>query len=121
MSVSTFNPSISPIKFTNKALEHLEKQISIKNAKGIHFKVRKSGCSGFKYLLELAFEIDADDEIYQLNPQTKLYIKPDILNLIRGTEVDYIQEGVNKRLEFKNPNATANCGCGESFSVEQQA
>jgi len=121
MSVDTYNPNTTnPVTFTESAVTHLAKQVETKSAKGILFNVREAGCSGFKYLLELAFEIEENTHSFDLSDQLKLYVKPEIMALIRGTQVDYIQEGVNHRLEFKNPNATASCGCGESFSVEQQ-
>lgn len=121
MTVSSYNPDlVAPVKFTDKAINHLEKQVASQKAKGILFNVKESGCSGFKYLLELAFEIESGAKIYQLNDNLKLFVNGDIVNLIRGTEVDYLQEGVNHRLDFKNPNATASCGCGESFSVTKQ-
>ncbi len=121
MTVETYNPSTTnPVTFTESAIAHLARQVEVKSAKGILFNVREAGCSGFKYLLELAFEIEEGTHSFDLNDQLKLYIKPEIMTLIRGTQVDYIQEGVNRRLDFKNPNATASCGCGESFSVEQQ-
>ncbi len=121
MKVETYNPSTKiPVTFTESAIAHLSRQVEVKSAKGILFNVREAGCSGFKYLLELAFEIEEGTQSFDLSDQLKLYVKPEIMALIRGTQVDYIQEGVNHRLDFKNPNATASCGCGESFSVEQQ-
>jgi iron-sulfur cluster assembly accessory protein len=121
MNVETFDPiSVTPVKFTDKAIKHLHKQVINQSAVGIMFNVKESGCSGFKYLLELAFEVDPKANTYSLNDELILYVKPEILELIRGTEVDYLQEGVNHRLDFQNPNATASCGCGESFSVAQQ-
>ena len=122
MTVEKFNPdNICPVKFSDKAISHLQEQVTKKLAKGILFNVKESGCSGFKYLLELAFEIEENAKKYPLNAELDLYVNAEIVNLIRGTEVDYIQEGVNHRLDFKNPNATASCGCGESFSVAQQS
>jgi iron-sulfur cluster assembly protein len=121
MTVETFNPgSTIPVKFSQKAISHLQNQVKKQSAKGILFNVKESGCSGFKYLLELAFEIERDSKVYPVNENLNLYVNNNIVNLIRGTQVDYVQEGVNHRLDFKNPNATASCGCGESFSVEQQ-
>lgn len=121
MSVSTFDPkAINPVSFTEKAISHLEKQVKTQNAKGLQFEVKESGCSGFKYLLELAFELNEGDLNFPLSDELILYISPKVLPLIQGTQVDYIQEGLNFRLEFNNPNATAICGCGESFTVEQQ-
>ena len=120
MTVATFNPKAQlPVTFTQKAITHLGKQVASRNALGIEFNVKESGCSGFKYLLELAFEVDDDAVTYELSDSLKLFIPPKVFPLIKGTQVDYIQEGVNFRLDFNNPNATALCGCGESFSVEQ--
>lgn len=121
MSVSTFDPKTSnPVSFTEKAIKHLEKQVQTQSAAGIQFEVKESGCSGFKYLLELAFEISDSALTYSLSDDLTLYIEPNVIPLIQGTQVDYIQEGLNNRLDFSNPNATAICGCGESFTVEQQ-
>jgi len=47
-----------------------------------------------------------------------LYVSETDLPLVRGTEVDYVIEGLNGTLKFKNPNAESHCGCGESFSIE---
>jgi len=47
-----------------------------------------------------------------------LFLEPAALAFLRGTEIDYTREGVNRSLKFNNPNVTAECGCGESFSVE---
>ena len=121
MTVATFDPnSVLPVSFSEKALVHLAKQVEAKNAIGLQFDVKESGCSGYKYLLELAFDADEKAQKFELDNQLPLYILPEVLPLIRGTQVDYIQEGVNFRLDFNNPNATALCGCGESFTVEQQ-
>ncbi len=120
MTVATYNPNTTlPVSFTSKAIKHLSNQVANQRAKGIEFNVKESGCSGFKYLLELAFT-PADNAIkYQLSDELILFIPPKVLPLINGTQVDYVQEGVNFRLDFSNPNATALCGCGESFSVEK--
>ncbi|WP_196137956.1 iron-sulfur cluster assembly accessory protein [Aliikangiella sp. G2MR2-5] len=121
MTVTTFNPqNVNPVSFTEKAIKHLSAQVESKEAAGIQFNVKESGCSGFKYLLELAFEVSPTDLCFHLNDSLKLYISPEALPLIQGTQVDYVQEGVNFRLDFNNPNATALCGCGESFAVEKQ-
>ena len=119
MSVETYNPKLeSPVSFTDAAIAHLCKQVQSHKALGIEFNVKESGCSGFKYLLELAYNASATAQTYTLNDDLTLYIEPRTIKLIRGTQVDYVREGVNQQLRFANPNATALCGCGESFSVE---
>jgi len=120
--VKKFVPSNEvPVSFTGKAISHLENQVEKQSAKGILFNVKESGCSGLKYLLELAFEIDNESKCFAITDNLNLYINAKIIEFIRGTEIDYVQEGVNHRLDFKNPNATASCGCGESFSVVKQS
>lgn len=120
MTVVTYNPNLkNPVSFSDSAIKHLAVQVNKQQAKGVEFKVKASGCSGFKYLLELAFDPEADSTHYALDKSLDLFISPKVIPLIKGTHVDYVQEGVNFRLEFTNPNATAHCGCGESFSVEK--
>ena len=46
-----------------------------------------------------------------------VFIDPKSLVYIDGTEMDYVKQGLNEGFEFKNPNAQAECGCGESFTV----
>jgi iron-sulfur cluster assembly accessory protein len=121
MTVQTYTPDNSqPVEFTDSAILHLAKQVELKHAKGIEFKVKESGCSGFKYLLELTDDIDCDDQVYPLSDSLNCYISNKVIPLIKGTIVDYTKQGVNYNLVFNNPNATALCGCGESFSVTQQ-
>jgi iron-sulfur cluster assembly protein len=44
-------------------------------------------------------------------------VDPAALEFIDGTQVDFIKEGLNEAFKFRNPNASGECGCGESFSV----
>jgi Fe-S cluster assembly protein SufA/iron-sulfur cluster assembly protein len=50
-------------------------------------------------------------------PDLTLHVSKDAIALLRGTEIDCVKEGLNSVLKFRNPNAEAECGCGESFSV----
>ena len=47
----------------------------------------------------------------------KIVVDPDALQLIDGTEVDFVKNGLNEAFSFKNPNVTGECGCGESFNI----
>ena len=47
----------------------------------------------------------------------QVFVAPDALNLLDGSEVDYVNEGLNRFFRFNNPNVKDQCGCGESFSV----
>ena len=57
-----------------------------------------------------------EDEVYQFD-DVKLVIDKKSLIYLKGTELDYVRNGLNEGFEFKNPNVKNECGCGESFHV----
>ena len=69
------------------------------------------------YVIEFADEIDDADEVFE-DKGVKVLVDPKSLIYLDGTELDYGKEGLNEGFKFNNPNVTAECGCGESFSVE---
>ena len=70
MKVESYNPNATnPVTFTDSAIAHLAKQVENQSAKGILFNVREAGCSGYKYLLELAFEIEQSALSFELNKE----------------------------------------------------
>ncbi len=83
---------------------------------GLRLGVKKTGCSGFAYVVNFADEIRADDAIFETNG-IKVVVDNDALEYIDGTEVDFVKEGLNEAFKFRNPNAKGECGCGESFNV----
>ena len=83
---------------------------------GLRLSVRTSGCSGMAYTMEFADEFQDDDLTFESNGVTVI-IDPKSLVYLDGTEVDFAKEGLNEGFKFNNPNAKAECGCGESFSV----
>jgi iron-sulfur cluster assembly protein len=83
---------------------------------GLRLGVKTSGCSGMAYTLEFVDEALPEDMIFESNG-VKVLVDPTSLVYMDGTELDYAKEGLNEGFKFNNPNATANCGCGESFSV----
>ena len=83
---------------------------------GLRLSVRTSGCSGMAYTMEFADEFQPDDLRFESNGVTVI-IDPKSLVYLDGTELDFVREGLNEGFKFNNPNAKAECGCGESFSV----
>ncbi len=83
---------------------------------GLRVGVKTSGCSGMAYTLEFVDEASPEDQIFESNG-VKILVDPTSLVYLDGTELDYAKEGLNEGFKFSNPNAKANCGCGESFSV----
>ena len=83
---------------------------------GVRLGVRTSGCSGMAYKLEFADEETPEDVVFESHG-LKVLVDPKSLAYLEGTELDFVREGLNEGFKFNNPNAKANCGCGESFAV----
>jgi len=83
---------------------------------GLWIGVGEGGCSGKTYKMDYAREIGANDEVVEDKGIT-LVIDPMAMLYLYGTEIDYEDKPLESGFVFRNPNETARCGCGESFSV----
>lgn len=82
----------------------------------LRLAVEGGGCSGFQYRFALADAIAADDATAARDGVT-LVVDPVSLDLVEGAAVDYVESLGGAAFRVTNPNATAGCGCGSSFSV----
>lgn len=113
MTVQDFTPTVT---LTPSAVKHIKKQLAkYPDAIGIRLGVRKSGCSGYKYETEWVESQHSSDLVFHTD-SVDIFVKEEHLPVVNGIEVDFVTEGVNSLFKFNNPNATAECGCGESFS-----
>ncbi len=105
------------ITVTDNAARHIQKTLD-KRGKGfgLSLAVKTSGCSGMAYALEFADESLPEDLIFE-SSGVRLLVDPRSLPYLDGTELDFVREGLNEGFKFNNPNAKAECGCGESFAV----
>ncbi len=83
---------------------------------GLRIGIRKTGCSGYAYIIDYADAIEPADSVFDESGVT-VVVDSDSLKLIDGTRVDFVKEGLNEAFKFRNPNVKGECGCGESFSV----
>jgi len=83
---------------------------------GLRLGIKKTGCSGYAYVIDYADSIDPDDVVFD-ERGVKVVVDTDSLKLIDGTQVDFVKEGINEAFKFRNPNVKGECGCGESFSI----
>ena len=118
MTVETFDINAQPLTVTPAAAEHFRASLEARGLPAVRISVRSSGCTGFKYVMEEVAEGEDGDLPLDLENGIKLYLDDDALAFMRGTQIDYTQDGVNRTLKFNNPNVVAECGCGESFNVE---
>jgi len=100
----------------NQLLTLMENEGFTPETHNLRVGVIGGGCSGLSYQMKFDDKSDSSDTFVDLE-SIKLCINKLSLLYIVGTELDY-QDGLNgKGFEWRNPNATRTCGCGESFSV----
>ena len=105
------------ITLTEAAAERVQRFIS-KRGRGIGVRlgIRKTGCSGYAYVVDFADEVGEQDEVFE-EGDIKVVVARNHLPYLDGTELDFAREGVNETFVFNNPNVKDQCGCGESFTV----
>ena len=103
---------INEIKFTEKAVEHVNQLISTKEP-GTYFRisVKGGGCSGFKYDFSFDNKIDEGDEKYN-----NIIIDKASLKILKGSKIDFVSELMGTSFKIFNPKTKSSCGCGISFS-----
>jgi iron-sulfur cluster assembly protein len=105
------------ISLTESAANRVKSFLSTRgHGVGLRLGVRKTGCSGFAYVINYADEVNPSDLMFE-DRGVKVYVDPSSIQLIDGTVVDFVKQGLNEAFRFLNPNVKGECGCGESFSV----
>jgi iron-sulfur cluster assembly protein len=105
------------IILTERAASQVAKQLTKRGGGlGLRLGVKKSGCTGFAYVIDYADAIETDDAVFEQHG-VKVVVKDGDLAYLAGLEVDFRREGISEAFKFHNPNIKATCGCGESFAV----
>jgi iron-sulfur cluster assembly protein len=86
-------------------------------ALGLRLGVRRTGCSGWGYAVDMARDRREGDTEFEQDG-VRIFVDADSLALVDGTEVDFVRQGLNEQFVFRNPNVAGECGCGESFTTD---
>lgn len=106
------------ITLTHAAAERAHRYLNESpDAVGLRFGVRRTGCSGWGYVIDLAARIEAGDQVFE-DAGVRIVVDADSVPLVDGTAIDFTKQGLNAQFVFRNPNADAECGCGESFTTK---
>jgi iron-sulfur cluster assembly accessory protein len=82
----------------------------------LRISVNGGGCSGFQYAFDIATDRAADDILVERDG-AMVVVDPMSLQFLEGSTVDFVDDLIGQSFRVKNPNATASCGCGTSFSI----
>jgi iron-sulfur cluster assembly accessory protein len=116
MSVETKH-AIQPVTLTERAAERIAEILKQEPQNTVlRLAVTGGGCSGFQYDFCLD-DSRANDDLLIARGGAMVIIDPVSLDFLKGSEIDFVDEMIGASFKVRNPNATASCGCGTSFSV----
>lgn len=106
------------VQLTEAAARHVAGQLAKRGrGEGLRIGTKKSGCTGFAYVVDYADEPSGDDRVFESHG-VKVFVDAASLPNLDGMVVDFVKTNLlNEGFEFRNPNVKDTCGCGESFSV----
>src|ERR687893_1477949 len=89
-------------------------------AQGIRVGVKKGGCAGMEYTVDLVREPNPADDMVEVGG-AKVFVSPQATLFLLGTEMDFEVTKLRTGFVFRNPNQTSACGCGESVEIRPAA
>ena len=101
---------------TSNAAKKILELSKKKEKKMLRISVTGGGCQGFQYNLDMEDKSEKKDIIIKKN-NALVVIDQNSLNLIKGSEIDFVEDLIGSRFKINNPKATSSCGCGTSFSL----
>ena len=106
------------LTITTNAANQIKQIMSSSKEKclGVKIGVDKTGCSGYAYTMDYAFDDIKGYDIIE-DKGVKIFIEPKAIMFLVGSEMDYKKDKLSSKFVFNNPNEKSTCGCGESFSI----
>ena len=108
-------PGSVPVTITPAAERQIARLMAGKNAFGLRIGLKKGGCAGMEYTMDLVQAAEPNEEIVEQG-SARVLIAPKAQMFLFGTVVDYEDGLLDAGFRFRNPNVTESCGCGESVS-----
>ena len=108
----------SVISMTDKAAERVREIVADRdNAKGIRLGIKKGGCAGMEYTIDLVTEAKAGDDHIE-HQGANVWVAPEAALFLLGTTMDFEVTALRTGFTFNNPNQSSACGCGESVELK---
>lgn len=113
-------PGKSPVTMTEAAARQINRLMAKDGVHGLRIGIKKGGCAGMEYTMELAQAAEPMDEVVEQDG-ARVMIAPMAQMFLFGTEIDYQSTLLEQGFKFNNPNVAEACGCGESVSFKTGA
>jgi iron-sulfur cluster assembly protein len=106
------------IRVTERAADRVREIVGNADgsAEGIRIGIKKGGCAGMEYTVDLVREPNAADDMVDVGGG-KVFVNPQATLFLLGTEMDFEATKLRTGFVFRNPNQTSACGCGESVEI----
>ena len=106
-----------PVRLSERAARRIAEIVAAEPTTPLlRVSVEGGGCSGFQYKFDLVAASEADDLVIE-RAGARVLIDPVSLEYLGGSEIDFVDDLIGQSFKIHNPNATASCGCGTSFSL----
>ena len=106
------------ITMTDKAAERVREIVDARDgARGVRVGIKKGGCAGMEYTVDLVTDPDAKDDHVE-HEGAHVYVAPEAALFLLGTEMDFEVGTLRTGFVFNNPNQSSACGCGESVELK---
>lgn len=105
------------ITMTDAAAERVRQIMKAQNAHGIRLGIKKGGCAGMEYTVDVVKEPNPKDDHVEKDG-AHVYVAPEAALFLLGTEMDFETTRVRSGFVFNNPNQSSACGCGESVELK---
>jgi iron-sulfur cluster insertion protein len=111
-------PAEPSVTLTPSAAERVQALMKMEGKDNLMLRLAVSGggCSGFQYGISLDDSVSEDDRVFRQHG-VAVVIDQTSLELLGGSEVDFVEDLVGSSFQIRNPQATATCGCGSSFAM----
>jgi len=107
-------PRSAPVTMTSRGAARI-RQLLTSSSGGLRIGLKKGGCAGMEYEMEIAEEAASNDLVVEQDG-ARIFLAPTAQMFLLGTEVDYETSLLESGFRFRNPNVADACGCGESIS-----
>jgi iron-sulfur cluster insertion protein len=109
--------SEASITLSERAVRRIAELLKTESAPALfRVSVEGGGCSGFQYQFDIVTERGPDDVLIERDG-ARVVVDPISLGFMQGSELDFVDDLIGAQFKLNNPNVTASCGCGTSFSV----